>query len=367
MPSVDLTRFNEMLLDTARVGLALIDAESLRVVYGNRRFDEMFPQADAGARTLPDLLPALDIERTRERMAAGRPIATELEIKAKRRAVTIGITLSPADPDSGRPLLVLEAQNVSKIKELEYMIESYSKMVERQNRTLQREMERAEKLLLNIMPKAIYEELKAFGVTTPQRFDEVSVLMLDFVGFTEMAISRDPSALIAELNDIFTSFDRIAEQFGCERIKTIGDAYMAVAGVPDPQTDHAQAVAKCALLFRRYLERRNKTYEQAWRCRIGLATGPVIGSIVGVQKYVYDIFGPGVNLAARMEALAEPMEIVLPDSLRGRIADDFRCVARGTVTVKGFGEQEVFSLVAGTDVPGAHGVGAVPGWDVDPF
>ena len=97
------------------------------------------------------------------------------------------------------------------------------------------------------MPRTIYEELKDYGTTTPQRFDEATVIMLDFVDFTEMAISQDPSGLIAELNDIFSAFDRIVELFGCERIKTIGDAYMAVSGVPEETPEHAQNVARVAL------------------------------------------------------------------------------------------------------------------------
>src|SRR5690606_22772047 len=115
--------------------------------------------------------------------------------------------------------------NISKRKEAEYMLDSYSKMSERNAKELQREKERVEKLLLNIMPRPVYEELRDYGTTTPVRFDAASVLMLDFVGFTEMAVSRDPSALISELNDIFSAFDRIVELFNCERIKTIGDGY----------------------------------------------------------------------------------------------------------------------------------------------
>lgn len=111
-------------------------------------------------------------------------------------------------------MLIVECQNVSRIRELEYMIESYSKMVEKQNRTLQREKERAEKLLLNIMPKKVFEEIQSFGVAASQRFDEASVLMLDFIDFTERAESQDPASLVAELNDIFTAFDQIVEQFG---------------------------------------------------------------------------------------------------------------------------------------------------------
>ncbi len=137
--------------------------------------------------------------------------------------------------------------------------------------------------------------------------------MLDFVGFTDMAVSRDPGSIVSELNDIFSAFDRIVELFNCERMKTIGDAYMAVAGIPEESSDHAQSIARVALRMRRYLERRNTSHREAWQGRIGIHTGPVVGSIVGVQRYVYDIFGPGVNLASRMETLAEPMEIAITE------------------------------------------------------
>jgi class 3 adenylate cyclase len=168
--------------------------------------------------------------------------------------------------------------------------------------------------------------------------------MLDFVGFTEMAVSRDPSALIAELNDIFSSFDRIAELFGCERIKTIGDGYVAVSGLPEANPDHATNIAKVALRMRRYLKKRNASHPNQWRCRIGLATGPLIGSLVGIQKYVYDVFGPAVNLAARLEALSEPMQITVSAETADRIRDDFVVAERGTFDIKGFGTQPVYAL-----------------------
>ncbi len=194
------------------------------------------------------------------------------------------------------------------------------------------------------MPKTIYEEWMEYGVTTPQRYDSASILMLDFVDFTEMTISEDPAALIAELNDIFTAFDRIVEQFHCERIKTLGDAYIAVCGIPESIPEHAQNIAEVALRFVRYLERRNASNANQWRCRIGLSTGPVIGSIVGVQKYVYDIFGPGINLAARMESLSEPMTISLCDDMAQRLRDGFRLEDRGEVALKGFGVKRRYTL-----------------------
>jgi class 3 adenylate cyclase len=168
--------------------------------------------------------------------------------------------------------------------------------------------------------------------------------MLDFVDFTDMAISRDPSALIAELNDIFSAFDRIVELFGCDRLKTIGDAYVAVSGLPEANPDHANAIAKVALRMRRYLEKRNASHPTEWLCRIGVASGPVIGSLVGVQKYVYDIFGPAINLAARLETLCEPMQICVCESTWRAIQNDFILSEFGEIELKGFDRQHVYAL-----------------------
>ena len=157
--------------------------------------------------------------------------------------------------------------------------------------------------------------------------------------------SRDPSALISELNDIFSAFDRIVELFGCERMKTIGDAYMAVSGLPEANVDHAEALARAAIRMRRYIEKRNASHAEQWYCRIGMHSGPVIGSIVGVQKYVYDVFGPGVNLASRMEELAEPMQILLTADTHSHIEDAFEFDHLGEIDVKGFGSQRVYALL----------------------
>ncbi len=346
---MNLERFNRMLLESAGVGLAIIDPESLEILFGNRRFIEWFPGAAGAGTKLLDVLEGIDADLMETRLNNGRSFTSEVKVKVKRREMTIAVTVSKSEHKE-MPALIMECQNISKIKELEYMIESYSKMVEKQNRTLQAGKERVEKLLLNVMPKSVYEELKTFGVTTPQRYDDASVLMVDFVGFTDMAISQDPAGIISELNDIFTAFDRIAEQFGCERLKTIGDAYMAVSGIPEPTPDHAVNIAKLAVLMLRYLKRRNEAHRQEWICRIGINSGPLIGSIVGVQKYVYDIFGPGVNLAARMEELSDPMQITLCEDMYPLIRHEFEMTDLGEVEIKGFGKKQIYSLDGGRGV-----------------
>ena len=339
---MDMERFHSLLLDSVGVGLAVAEPVGLRVMLHNAMFGEWFPAAAEGV-LLTELLPDLDPEDMRASLDSANSWKCEVEIKPKRRVLTIAVELVRAEGANNNEIMV-QCQNISKIKELEYMIESYSEMIEKQNRDIRKEQERAEKLLLNIMPQQIYDEWKEFGVVTPQRYDDASVLMLDFVGFTQMSLSHEPTKLISELNDIFTTFDRISEQFGCERLKTIGDAYVAVSGIPEANPDHARNVARVALRFVRYLERRNETSEFEWRCRIGIDSGPVIGSVVGIQKYVYDIFGPGINLAARIEALCEPMEILMSERHYQHIRNEFRISDRGEETIRGFGPTRIYRL-----------------------
>ena len=158
------------------------------------------------------------------------------------------------------------------------------------------------------------------------------------------SLTGTAAALVTEINDIFTVFDRITDLFACERIRTVGDAYMAVSGLPESHPEHAHNIARVALRMLRYIERRNDTHAEPWHCRIGINTGAVIGSLVGVQKYVYDIFGPGVNMAARMETLSEPMQITISETTYNLIKDDFECSERGEFEVKGFGTQNLYFL-----------------------
>ncbi|MBT4426775.1 MAG: adenylate/guanylate cyclase domain-containing protein, partial [Rhodospirillaceae bacterium] len=277
----------KQLVQSMSVGVAVIEPDDWSILFENAKFFQWFPPSEEGLDSLQARLKGIDLERAAQRLDNGRPFRVEHECETTSPATPLSVemrTLKDLQPAR----IVVECRDLSKQKQVEYMLESYSNMAEKNARELQKEKDRVEKLLLNIMPKSVYEEMKDYGSTTPQRFEMASVIMLDFVDFTEMAISRDPTALIAELNDIFSAFDRIVELFGCERIKTIGDAYMAVSGMPEETADHAQNIAKVALRVKRYLEKRNAANPQDWRCRIGINTGPIIGSIVGVQKYVYD-------------------------------------------------------------------------------
>ena len=336
---MSIEAINEQLLRAIGVGVALLDRQTLQFGFRNDTFDEWF-SSEAQPTQLQQLFPELDITAMQSDLATAGRYTSEIRFKKKRRTLVIALDLTAAEED----VLVLVCQNITRIKELESMIDSYSMMVERNTREIKREKEQVEKLLLNIMPRSVYEEFKTFGVVTPQMYDPVSVLMLDFVGFTDMVASQDPSVTVTELNDIYSAFDRIGEQFGCERIKTIGDAYITVAGLPDPTPDHAKAIANTAIRFVRYLTRRNLSHPHQWQCRIGLSTGSVVGSVVGIQKYVYDIFGPAVNLASRLQEFSEPMQITVQNDVANVLKDQFDLENVGKRAIRGFDDQDIWRL-----------------------
>jgi class 3 adenylate cyclase len=339
---MSIATINEQLLRAIGVGVAVVRASDLQFVFHNQPFAEWFGTPGPGI-CLCDAIEGLETADLSSLHDSGLRYSAELKIKRKRRTLVFAINISQAS-QLDEPLLVVECQNITRIRELESMIDSYSAMVERNTRELEREKERVERLLLNLMPRSVYEEFKTFGVVTPQLYPQVSVVMLDFVNFTDFAARTDPTVTLGELNDIFTAFDRIVEQFGCERIKTIGDAYLAVAGMPDPTPDHASAVAHCATRFLRYLERRNQSHQHSWQARVGLGTGAAVGSVVGIQKYVYDVFGPSVNLASRLQVFAHPMKIVAPAEMREALLDEFTVSDIGPTDIKGLGTVELINV-----------------------
>ncbi len=339
---MSIEAINEQLLRAIGVGVALLDRQSMKFHFHNDTFEEWFgAPGETGA--LHEIFEDLDSATLETALSEQGRYTAEIKHKKKRRTRVIAVDFTAAN-DGGKQIVVLVCQNITRIRELESMIDSYSMMVERNTREIKREKEQVEKLLLNLMPRSVYEEFKTFGVVTPQLYDPVSVLMLDFVGFTDMVTSVEPSVTVTELNDIYSAFDRIGEQFGCERIKSIGDAYITVAGLPDPTPDHAKAVANAAIRYIRYLTRRNASHPHQWRCRIGLATGAVVGSVVGIQKYVYDIFGPAVNLASRLQEFSDPMQITVQDVMAKTLRDQFDMEDLGTKAIRGFDDQAVWHL-----------------------
>jgi class 3 adenylate cyclase len=211
-------------------------------------------------------------------------------------------------------------------------------------RAVEIEREKSERLLLNVLPSRVAEELKETGKSTPQYFSDVTVLFSDLVHFTEQTVRLDPETLLGELNDIFTAFDAIMAERGCERIKTIGDAYFAACGIPERHDDHAIRMAEAARDMIRWLERRNAEKPVKWEMRVGLHSGSAIAGIVGTNKYIYDVFGDTVNTASRMESHSEPMRINVSEATADLLGGKIPVEERGEIEVKGKGLMKMYFL-----------------------
>ncbi len=207
---------------------------------------------------------------------------------------------------------------------------------------IQLEREKSETLLLNILPHKIVTDLKETGKTEPETFNNVSVFFSDFVGFTETAASLSPKVLIDELSRLFSRFDEIMEAHGGERIKTIGDAYLAVCGMPEPDPAHARNLIAAAIDIIRYLNQRNKTGPLKWEIRAGIHSGEVVGGVVGTGKYIYDVFGDTINTASRMENHCEAMKINVSAATYETAKQDYRFEKRETAPVKGKGQMKMY-------------------------
>jgi class 3 adenylate cyclase len=209
----------------------------------------------------------------------------------------------------------------------------------RLSRSLRRETDKNERLLLNILPAPIANLLKDGRPTEPlaETFQETTVLFADLVGFTPLSSSTPPRALVALLDEVFTRFDALAEVHGLEKIKTIGDAYMAAAGVPDPRPDHAIIAARMALGMREALREVAVARGVSLDLRIGLHSGPLVAGVIGQRKFAYDLWGDTVNTASRMESHAAPGSIQLSDTTFRQLADHFVTESRGELLIKGKG------------------------------
>ncbi len=211
---------------------------------------------------------------------------------------------------------------------------------------LRNEQEKSESLLLNILPAEIAQQLKQQQSAIANRFDEVTILFADIVNFTELAAQISPIELVNSLNQIFSSFDRLAEIYGLEKIKTIGDAYMLVGGLPNPHPDHAVAVAKMALDMQQEITKFKTPTGQTFQIRIGMNTGSVVAGVIGLKKFSYDLWGDAVNLASRMESHGIPGKIQVSEVTYLLIKDEFQLEKRGIIKVKGRGELTTYFLIA---------------------
>ena len=211
-------------------------------------------------------------------------------------------------------------------------------------RALAAERERSERLLLNILPASIAARLKTSEAAIADHSDEVTVLFADIVGFTPLSARKTPQALVQLLDRIFTAFDTLAETHGLEKIKTIGDAYMAAAGLPERRTDHAQAAARMAQGMLVAVARIAVETGETLSLRIGLHSGPVVAGVIGRKKFIYDLWGDTVNTASRMESHGVPGAVHCSAATAALLRSEFRLDARGAVQVEGKGEMHTFLL-----------------------
>ncbi|HNY17250.1 MAG TPA: adenylate/guanylate cyclase domain-containing protein [Treponemataceae bacterium] len=212
---------------------------------------------------------------------------------------------------------------------------------------VERERGKSDRLLLNILPAPVAHELKETGKSTPQYFPEATILFSDLVNFTEKSRTLGPEPLLAELDAIFSAFDGIMRERGCERIKTIGDAYFAVSGIPTPDPLHARKMLAAARDMVAWLRKRNETASVKWEMRLGMHSGCAIAGIVGTDKYVYDVFGDSVNTAKRLESSSEPMRINVSERTAELLGADAKLEPRGSVEVKGKGLMPMFFVSEG--------------------
>jgi class 3 adenylate cyclase len=209
---------------------------------------------------------------------------------------------------------------------------------------LQIEKDKSERLLLNILPKAIAERLKLGEHTIANGHPVVTVMFADLVGFTALSRRTAPADLVGILNGIFTTFDLLVERSCLEKIKTIGDSYMLAGGIPLQRDDHAQAVADVALEMVAAMDRLNAANGTDLKMRIGINTGPIVAGVIGRRKFTYDLWGDTVNLASRMESSGMPGMIHVSENSYQALKDDFVLVERGIVQCKGIGDVKTYFL-----------------------
>jgi guanylate cyclase len=212
-------------------------------------------------------------------------------------------------------------------------------------RALRAEQEKAEALLVNVLPSSIAERLKGATQSIADHFESASILFADVVDFTPLARRLAPAEVVGVLDQLFSRFDTLVERHGLEKIKTIGDCYMAASGVPDPSPDHARKAALLALDMRDAVATSAIADQSGLALRIGINSGPVVAGVIGTKRFLYDLWGDAVNIASRMESNGTPGEIQIARATYELLKDEFVCRPRGTIDVKGKGEMETWYLV----------------------
>ncbi|MBE9129581.1 MULTISPECIES: adenylate/guanylate cyclase domain-containing protein [unclassified Coleofasciculus] len=297
------------------------------------------PEAVVGL-TDYDLLPkaVADALRAKDRqiMEADQPEFHHIDVKQKLgedgQKCWLDINKIPIHDSQGKVIGILGViEDITQRKQAE--------------ESLRVEQEKSEQLLLNILPKLIAERLKQDTSAIAEQFDETTIMFADIVGFTPLSAKMHPTELVKLLNQVFSLFDQLAYQHGLEKIKTIGDAYMVVGGLPVAMANHAEAIANMALEMQEAISRFQADIGESFQIRIGINTGTVVAGVIGINKFIYDLWGDAVNVASRMESSGVPGKIQVTTQTYERLKDKFVFEERGAITVKGKGEMMTYWLI----------------------
>jgi class 3 adenylate cyclase/putative methionine-R-sulfoxide reductase with GAF domain len=340
----DAQRLTAGIIEAAQDAILTLDARG-RVVSFNRSAREVFRREPDAVLLEPvrGLLPAWDPDA---------PLPSGLVVLEGTRPD--GSTF-PAEIASSRvlnrkkPLTTLVVRDITERlrgeKELSELNQHLEARIDARTAELSEANRRSEALLLNVLPAPVAERLKAGESTIAERFDEVSVLFADLAGFTRMAASMPPERVVEVLRRIFTAFDGLTDRHGLEKIKTIGDAYMVVAGVPQPVADHRERAAAMALDMLTSIRELAEELGQPLSVRIGLHAGPVVAGVIGTRKFAYDLWGDTVNTASRLESQGQPGFIHVADAMKQALEATFRFEPRGPIELRGVGPVVTWFLV----------------------
>lgn len=230
------------------------------------------------------------------------------------------------------------------VRELEELQDSNSTLLSALLRDLEEERAKSQRLLRNVLPEGVVGRLEAGEAPIADRHDEVTVLFGDFVDFTRISAALSPSLLVEELNELFRGFDEICVQTGIEKIKTVGDAYLAVGGLDRARDDGVRGIAETALRMTTLVAEHRRRHA-TWQVRVGIHTGPIVAGVVGSSKFAYDVWGDTVNIASRLESTSVPGRIHVSPELAARLDADYVLEPRGPIDLKGKGAVETFFLV----------------------
>lgn len=238
---------------------------------------------------------------------------------------------------------ILASDLSARAKRSAYEAIARQRELEVSNRRLEEERGRAEGLLLNILPVEVAQELKSKGLVSPKYFEDVTVMFTDFVGFTTSAEKLAAEELVALLNDYFTAFDEITKRHGLEKMKTVGDSYMCIGGLPVRNPSHPVDTVLAALEMVRFVvERPRSDLPVEWGMRVGIHTGPVVAGVVGTLKFAFDVWGDTVNFSSRMESSGVPNRVNISERTYARVKDFFACEHRGKILTKDKREVDMY-------------------------